>query len=151
MIKIICIGKKHDALYEGAISHFEKRIQHYAKLQWLLLPHSSFESDEARKEESIRILENIQSADFVLLLDETGKNASSPELASLIDRAQYSSQDICIVIGGAYGVDSSVQTRANFVLSFGRAVFPHQLVRLMIVEQLYRSFSILSGGKYHHE
>jgi len=151
MTKIICIGKKHEVMYEDAIKHFESRLKQFTKLTWLLLPHSSLEGLAARKEESSRIIGSIKQNDFVILLDEAGEIASSPELASLIDRAQCSSQDICIVIGGAYGVDESLLARANVVVAFGRAVFPHQLIRVMITEQLYRAFSILAGSGYHHK
>jgi 23S rRNA (pseudouridine1915-N3)-methyltransferase len=109
------------------------------------------DGNDARKEESSRILSACKAGEYVLLLDETGAALGSPDIASHIGRAQYSSQDICIVIGGAYGVDQSVKDRAQCVISFGKAVFPHQLMRVMVLEQLYRAYSILAGGKYHHE
>lgn len=150
MIKIICVGKKHESMYATAIAHFEERLKHYTKLSWLILPHSSSDGDLAKKEESRKILDSIKPSEFVILLDEKGSNLTTPELATIIDRSQYSSQDICIVIGGAYGVDDIVSTRANCTVSYGKAVFPHQLVRLMVTEQLYRAYSILAGSSYHH-
>ena len=150
MTTIICIGKKHEAIYRSSIEHFEGRLKHFTKVSWTLLPHSSLSEIEARKEESVRILDAIKSNDYVILLDEKGASVSSPELSDIIDKAQCSSHDICIVIGGAYGVDKSVCQRANYAVSFGKAVFPHQLMRVMVLEQLYRAHSILAGSKYHH-
>jgi 23S rRNA (pseudouridine1915-N3)-methyltransferase len=150
VIRVICVGKKHESMYEQAIAHFEERLKHYTKLSWLILPHSPGEGNLAKKEESKKILDSIKSSEFVILLDEKGSNLTTPELATIIDRSQYSSQDICIVIGGAYGVDDTVSSRANSTLSYGKAVFPHQLIRLMVTEQLYRAYSILAGSSYHH-
>ncbi len=150
MIKIICIGKKHEAIYEPAIAHFEARLKHHTKLVWSILPHSAHDGELARKEESKNILAVVKPSEFVILLDEKGTSSTTPELASIIDRSQYSSQDICIVIGGAYGVDETVSSRANCTISYGKAVFPHQLIRLMVAEQLYRAYSILAGSSYHH-
>ena len=151
MLKIICIGKKHEDIYLGSIAHFESRLKPFVKLEWRLLPHSSLEGDYARKEESERILNSTSADEYVILLDETGSSLSSPEIASFIEKAQNSSRNIVIIIGGAYGVDDSVKNRADQILSFGKAVFPHQLMRVMVLEQCYRAYSILAGSKYHHE
>lgn len=151
MINIVCIGKKHEMIYKSAIEHFEDRLGHFTRVSWALLPHSALSGDEARKDESVRILSKIKPTDFVILLDEKGALATSPELSKVVDRAQYSSQDLCIVIGGAYGVDESILSRSDYTLSFGRVVFPHQLMRVLVLEQMYRAYSILAGGKYHHE
>lgn len=150
MVTIICVGKKHESVYMAAIANFEERIKPYMKQEWKLLPHSSLEGKSARKEESERILRAISPNNYVILLDELGLAASSPELAIIIDRAQNSSRNISVIIGGAYGVDDSVKQRADYTLSFGHAVFPHQLMRVMVIEQLYRAYSILAGTKYHH-
>jgi 23S rRNA (pseudouridine1915-N3)-methyltransferase len=150
MTKIICVGKKHEQIYRGAIEHFEGRIKPYTKLEWNILPSSSFEGDMARTDESARILSGLVKNDFVVLLDETGTNASSPDIAAQIEKAQNSSRRVVFVIGGAYGVDKQLKTRADFCLAFGKAVFPHQLMRVMLLEQIYRAHSILAGSKYHH-
>jgi 23S rRNA (pseudouridine1915-N3)-methyltransferase len=88
----------------------------------------------------------------LILLDEKGKMLSSPGLANLIQqKANQSAQKIIFLIGGAYGVDETIQQRANFTWSISELVFPHMLIRLMLAEQIYRACSILANEKYHHE
>ena len=120
-------------------------------LSWDILPHSSFSEEKAREEETQRILAKIKPSDFVILLDERGKNISSPELAKMLSNGFVNSQNFVIVIGGAFGVSEELRQRANFVWSLSKLVFPHQIVRLILVEQIYRAQEISSGGKYHHE
>ena len=149
-LKIICIGKKHDVMYEQAIAHFEKRLSQWQKSEWLILAPSGDEGDTARIDESERIIDKLNKDDFVILFDETGKNSSSPELAGYIEKAQNSSKQLVCIIGGAYGVSVQLKARADTVISYGQAVFPHQLVRVMLLEQLYRAYSINAGSSYHH-
>ena len=85
----------------------------------------------------------------VILLDEIGKNLSSPELSTLLD-TQFTRGSVTVIIGGAYGVTPELQRRADTVWSLSRLVFPHQLVRVLLIEQLYRAQEIQNGGKYHH-
>ncbi len=150
MITIIAIGKKHESWIVDGLERYEKRCKQPFNIIWNLLPHSSLEGIKARKEESERILSRTRPEDFVLLLDETGKNMSNSEITSLLNQCFSTAKPVTIVIGGAYGVDDRLHQRANQVWSLSKLVFPHQLVRLMLVEQLYRSQEILSGGKYHH-
>jgi 23S rRNA (pseudouridine1915-N3)-methyltransferase len=150
MTTIICVGKKHEDIYKSAALHFEGRVKPYTKLEWKILAASAHEQSLARSDESTRILAGIGKNDFVILLDETGVNATSPELAAQIEKAQNSSRNVVFVVGGAYGVDVQLKARADFVLAFGKAVFPHQLMRVMLLEQIYRAHSILAGSKYHH-
>lgn len=114
------------------------------------LPHSSLTDIRARQEESQRILLRVNASDYVILLDERGESIDSPELSSLLLKLLETSQDVVIVIGGAYGVDDTVVKRANFVWSLSKLVFPHQLVRLILTEQLYRAQEIASSNPYHH-
>src|SRR5690606_29140565 len=120
-------------------------------VEWVLLPHSSFEGDRARQDESQRILKRLSDDDYVVLLDETGKSYSSPELTSLIEQQFNYARNVTLVIGGAYGVDDRVQQRADSVWSLSRLVFPHQLVRLILIEQLYRTSQISGSHPYHHD
>lgn len=145
-ILILSVGKKHDAELVGAIEHYEKRLTHYAKVEWQFVPSSSVD------QESSEILAKLKPTDRVVLLDETGDKINNTGLAELIEKTQNQAVSrLALVIGGAYGVNNEVKARADNVLSLSGLVFPHQLVRLILVEQLYRSYSILSGGKYHHE
>ena len=150
-MKIIAIGKKHEKWVLNGIELFEKRLKKPFNLSWDILPHSNFAEEKAREEETQRILAKIKPSDFVILLDERGKNISSPELAKMLSNGFVNSQNFVIVIGGAFGVSEELRKRANFVWSLSKLVFPHQIVRLILVEQIYRAQEISSGGKYHHE
>ena len=150
-MNIIAIGKKHEKWVLNGIERFEKRLKKPFNLNWDILPHSNFAEEKAREEETQRILAKIKPSDFVILLDERGKNISSPELAEMLSNGFVNSQNFVIVIGGAFGVSEELRQRANFVWSLSKLVFPHQIVRLILVEQIYRAQEISSGGKYHHE
>ena len=150
-MKIIAIGKKHEKWVMSGIELFEKRLKKPFDLKWDILPHSNFAEEKAREEETQRILAKIKPSDFVILLDERGKNISSPELSKILMNGFVNSQNFVIVIGGAFGVANELRQRANFVWSLSKLVFPHQIVRLILVEQIYRAQEISSGGKYHHE
>lgn len=150
-LKLLVIGKKHESWVDEGIARYEKRLKRPFDVEWVLLPHSSFDGDRARQEESDRILGRIKPEDFVILLDERGRNLSSPELSTLLLQPLETSQSVVVIIGGAYGVDVRVHGRSNTVWSLSRLVFPHQLVRLLLVEQLYRAQEISRGSAYHHD
>lgn len=149
-IKILSVGKKHESWVSEGIERYEKRLRTPFSVEWVLLPHSSIEGNRARQEESERILSRLDRDDYVVLLDERGKAIDSPALSELLKEQLDDSRTVVIVIGGAYGVDESVHERANFVWSLSPLVFPHQLVRLVLTEQLYRAQEIYRGGSYHH-
>ena len=150
-IRIIAIGKKHESWVAEGIQRYQKRLKRPFNIEWVILPHSSLPDGRARQEESQRILLRINASDYVILLDERGEFVDSPELSSLLLKIFEKSKNVVIIIGGAYGVDNTVMKRANFVWSLSELVFPHQLVRLILTEQLYRSQEIGSGNPYHHE
>ena len=132
------------------IERYEKRLRKPFDASWQLLPHSAREGEAARAEESDRILSKLDRDAFVVLLDERGQNVDSPALASRLQGAFDSSKQVAVIIGGAYGVDDRVRQRADFVWSLSKLVFPHQLVRLILAEQLYRAQEIAGGRPYHH-
>lgn len=142
-ITIIAVGKKHDKNLVAAIEEYEKRLKNN-KINWTLIKPSK------KEEESDFINAKIENYDFVILLDEIGKVITSDDLSHLIQNAQVHSKKLAFIIGGAYGVTATVKNNSNLVISFGKMVFPHQLVRLMLTEQIYRSFEIIKGTKYHH-
>ena len=150
-IRIIAIGKKHESWVFEGIQRYQKRLKRPFNIEWMILPHSSLPEARARQEESQRILLRINANDYVILLDERGKPIDSSELSSLLRKIIDSSRKIVIVIGGAYGVDDVIMKRANFMWSLSRLVFPHQLVRLILTEQLYRAQEIAGGNPYHHK
>lgn len=151
MIRIIAIGKKHEDWVRVGIERYEKRLKKPFRTDWVFLPHSSHKGLVARQNESEAILARLNDDDHVILLDEIGKSIDSPAFADLLETAVATSRHIVVVIGGAYGVDDMVRQRANFVWSLSPLVFPHQLVRLILIEQLYRAQEISSGRPYHHE
>lgn len=148
-IKIIAVGKKHEKWVADGIDRYESRLRKPWDVSWVYLPHSSLAEEQARAEESQRILSKVAPGDYLILLDERGKNLSSPELSALLN-SNLGYKPVTLVIGGAYGVDDSVRRRANTVWSLSRLVFPHQLVRLLLTEQIYRAGEIANNRPYHH-
>lgn len=148
-LRILAVGKKHESWVAEGIGRYEKRLRKPWQVQWQLLPHSSQQEEQARTEESTRILGKLQDTEFVVLLDERGKMLSSPKLAQTLEQ-QLQRRNATVIIGGAYGVDERVRQRADLVWSLSDLVFPHQLVRLILVEQIYRAGEIAAGRPYHH-
>lgn len=151
MIKIIAIGRKHESWITDGLERYQKRLKAPWNVDWVLLPHSAREGLAARQEESGTILSRLKDDDFVILLDERGKLLDSPTLSRHIEQMFPTSKTPVFIIGGAYGVDDSLASRANLILSLSPLVFPHQLVRLILTEQLYRAQEIAAGHPYHHE
>ena len=150
-ITVLGIGKKHEDWVVEGIERYQKRLRAPFNVEWVLLPHSSLEGDRARQEESERIEKQLKSGEYVILLDETGKILSSPALSSLLHDTFNHSSYVTIIIGGAYGVNDSLRHKADLVWSLSHLVFPHQLVRLILIEQLYRAQAIAEGRAYHHD
>ena len=151
MIKIIAIGRKHEVWIADGLQRYQKRLVKPWNSEWVLLPHSAREGLAARQEESERILAKLTPNDFVILLDERGKLLDSPALSRQLEQAFIIGKTPVIIIGGAYGVDDTITARANLIWSLSPLVFPHQLVRLILAEQLYRAQEIAAGHPYHHE
>ncbi|MDO5634158.1 MAG: 23S rRNA (pseudouridine(1915)-N(3))-methyltransferase RlmH [Micrococcus sp.] len=149
-VKVLAIGKKHESWVSEGITRYETRLKKPYDLSWQLLPHSSRQEDAARTEESERILAKLTPAEHVLLLDERGKGFDSPGLARHLQSVFDVGTPVTMIIGGAYGVDHLVHARANRVWSLSGLVFPHQLVRLILAEQVYRAQEISAGRPYHH-
>lgn len=148
-VRVLAVGKRHESWVADGIARYEQRLRKPFDVSWQLLPHSSREGEAARAEESERILAKLDR-DFVVLLDERGRNIDSPEFARVMRGGLERTRAATLVIGGAYGVDDRVRERADFVWSLSKLVFPHQLVRLIVSEQLYRAQEIVGGGPYHH-
>jgi len=149
------IGKAHESYVKEGVEVFTKRISHYYPVEWKIFAaakqKTSFREDEIKKSEATTILNALQNDDILVTLDEKGKQWYSEDLADFIQqRANESSQSIIFLIGGAFGLHESVIKRANFSWSLSKLVFPHQLVRLILAEQIYRACTILRNEKYHH-
>ena len=144
-ISIIAVGKNRNYLSEDVVLEYTKRLQHYTKLDWVFIPGSDIE------EEGRRILRAIPEESYVVLLDENGKSFSSPQLAQFLEKhLNESTKNLIFIIGGAHGFDKSVTARAEFLWSLSALTFPHELVRSILSETLYRAFTIIKGEKYHH-
>lgn len=149
-VRVLAVGKRHEPWVADGIKRYEQRLRKPFDVSWQLLPHSAREGDAARAEESDRVLAKLECQAFVVLLDERGQNIDSPALAARLQGAFEASRPVFVLIGGAYGVDDRVRQRADFVWSLSRLVFPHQLVRLILAEQVYRAQEIAGGRPYHH-
>lgn len=154
-IVLASVGKPHEALVKAGVDEFTQRIQKYYGVEWKIIapPKNAASLNEAalKKAEAELVLQQLQADDYLILLDERGKNISSPELANLLQqRANESTKRIVFLIGGAFGVDSTIQQRAQFTWSLSKLVFPHMLVRLILAEQVYRACTINRNEKYHH-
>ncbi len=150
MITIVAIGKKHEPWLQPGLERYQKRLTGAYASQWVLLPHSQRLGDSARQDESQRLQKYIDSANHTILLDETGAELSSPQLADALQKQHIHSKKITFIIGGAYGVSQQLRQSVDFVWSLSPLVFPHQLVRLILIEQLYRAQTIAHNQPYHH-
>lgn len=150
-IRIITIGKKHESWITEGVERYQKRLRKPYDTEWILLPHSAKQGQEARQDESEVILSRLGDRDFVVLLDETGTMYDSSTLASHMESVLSRGAVLTFVIGGAYGVNDELKQRAHIVWSLSSLVFPHQLVRLILTEQIYRAQEINNNGPYHHE
>lgn len=149
-IRVCAVGKRHEKWIVDGLNRYESRLRKPFDVSWQLLAHSAREGDAARTDESERVLARIDRDDFVVLLDERGTNFDSPQLAGELQQAFDGARPVVLIIGGAYGVDERVRARANVVWSLSKLVFPHQLVRLIVAEQVYRAQEIAAGRPYHH-
>lgn len=146
-IVILSIGKEKDGATEEVVQRFSSRVLRYVPLEWVAIPH-----DTTAVKEGEKILGALKKDDYVVLLDERGKDIKSEALAELIENRMVDSvRRMVFVIGGAYGVSSDVVKRANYIWKLSSLVFPHMLVRVILVEQLYRALTIIRGEQYHHD
>lgn len=151
MIKIVCIGKIKEKYLTDAFSEYEKRMSIYHKLKVVELKESNNKDLKHNlEEEGNLILANISSDEYVITLEILGTMLESPELANKISKLlTYGNTNITFVIGGSYGLSDEVKKRSNFALSFSKMTFPHQLMRVILIEQIYRSFTIINNKEYH--
>lgn len=150
MIKIISIGKIKETFFKEAINEYTKRLSKYTKINIIELPDYDLNNkDLTLQKECENILKNINEKDYCITLEIEGKNLTSTELAQKIDKTLIDNSNICFIIGGSYGLDEKVKQRSNYKLSFSKQTFPHQLFRIMLLEQIYRSFKIINNESYH--
>lgn len=147
MIKIICVGKIKEKYLKDAIKEYQKRLSKYTKLEIIELPDYNYDMVKTKIEEGKNILSKISERDYVVTLEINGKEFNSISLSSFIDK--NISKNITFVIGGSNGLSDDVLKRSNYSLSFSKLTFPHQLFRILLLEQIYRSFKIINNEAYH--
>ncbi len=150
------VGKANEAYIKTGVEEFTHRISKYFKVEWTIIPvpkNAGMLSEiDLKKREGETILEWLGKDDYLVALDERGKQLSSEGLANFIQaRANASAKNIVFLVGGAYGIDDAVLKRADYKWSLSQLVFPHQLVRLILAEQVYRACTIIRNEKYHHK
>lgn len=156
-VNIICVGKLKEKYWTMAIAEYEKRLSAFCKFNIIEVSEEKISDNPSESQikstvfhEGERIKDKLKKNSFVVSMCIEGKIISSQELAAMIEKASlegYSSIDF--IIGGSWGIDENVKTMSNAKISMGRMTFPHQLARIMLTEQIYRSFQISSNGKYH--
>ena len=153
-VEVWVIGKTSEAYLETAIELFAKRLKHYLPFTWTVLPNAKSKTTDGallRQEESRLVLEKLKPDDFLVLLDERGKEFSSVELAQWLEQRLHSShRRLIFLIGGAFGFSQDLYDRANAQISLSRLTFSHQMVRVFFLEQLYRAMTILRNEPYHN-
>jgi len=150
------IGKPNDTYVKDGITDFTKRISKYFPVEWTIIPTPKnaglLSETDLKKKEAELVMQWLSPTDFLVALDEKGKEMTSEGLANFIQqRATESTKNIVFLIGGAFGIDETLFKRANLKWSLSALTFPHQLVRLILAEQIYRACTILRNEKYHHK
>ena len=143
MIKIICIGKIKENYLKDAINDYQKRISKYHKIEIVELPDSNIDNEKEL------IKKNINTKDYIITMEIEGNMLSSIELSQKIDKTFITNPNITFIIGGSTGLHQEIKNISNYKLSFSKLTFPHGLFRLILLEQIYRSFKILNNESYH--
>lgn len=151
MLKILCVGKIKENFIKDGIQEYSKRIGSYDKFQIIEVKEFNQKTiQQNMSDEGKLLLKEINDSDFVVTLEIKGKQLDSVELANLItDTFNYKSTSIVFIIGGSNGLSNEVINRSNYHLSFSKLTFPHQLMRLILVEQIYRALTIINNQEYH--
>ena len=151
MIKIVCVGKIKDNHLKSLIDDYAKKTNHYHKLEIIEVKDEPIKDNDkyVLETEANRVLDKIGNDEYVILLDLHGKEVDSVSFANKIDKLFISNSKICFVIGGSLGLGEQLIKRANYRLKISDMTFLHQMTRLIILEQIYRAFKILSNETYH--
>lgn len=156
-IKIVCVGKLKEKYFKDAIAEYQKRLGRFAKIEIVQVPDekapeklSEAQQEQVKELEGDRILSKIKEREYVYVTAIKGKERTSEDFAKeLSDLALYGHSDLTFVIGGSLGTSQAVNKRADDLISFGKLTLPHQLMRVVLIEQIYRGFMINNGSPYH--
>lgn len=150
MIKIICVGKLKEKYWKDAVIEYSKRISKYSKIEVIEVnDYNSSDINTILLQEKNDITKYIGDRDCVITMEIEGKQLDSVELAKKIDSLYLNYSNITFIIGGSYGLHEDIKKRSNYALSFSKMTFPHQMFRIMLLEQIYRSYKILNNESYH--
>ena len=150
MIKIICVGKIKEKFYKEAIEEYTKRLSKYTKIQIIEVEDININNEEIIKQKEAELIQkNINEKDYVITLEIEGNELDSIELSKKIEDLEQINPNITFIIGGSYGLDNKIKQRSNYKLSFSKLTFPHQLFRVILLEQIYRSYKIKNNESYH--
>jgi 23S rRNA (pseudouridine1915-N3)-methyltransferase len=155
-IHLLVVGKTNQDFVEKGVSEFVGRLKHYIPFEMEILPDlkntKNFSSEQLKEKEGELILKFIQSGDYIVLLDEHGKEFTSLKLAEYLEKKTHTvPKRLLFIVGGAYGFSQKVYEAANEKIALSKMTFSHQMIRLIFVEQLYRAMTILNNEPYHHE
>lgn len=146
MIKIICVGKIKEKYLRDAICEYEKRLSKYTKMDIIEVPD---QVNNVLEKEKDLIMKHINPKDYIITLEIEGQNITSLELAKKLDKIYITNSNITFIIGGSYGLHNDIKKLSNYALSFSKMTFPHQLFRVLLLEQIYRCFKINKNESYH--
>lgn len=150
MIKIICVGTIKEKYFKDAIEEYLKRLKKYTKIELIQVEDEGISDISKAKEiEKTRIEKNISSKDYIITLEIEGSEITSVEFAKKLDNIMISNSNITFIIGGSYGLSDSIKNISNYHLSFSKMTFPHQLFRVLLLEQIYRAYRINNNESYH--
>ncbi len=150
MIKIIAVGTIKEKYLKDAIEEYTKRIKKYTNIEIIEVKDEGLvEEQKAINLESEKIKKHINSKDYIITMEIEGKQLTSPEFAEKINQIQIENSNIVFIIGGSYGLSEEIKNQAKYHLSFSKMTFPHQLFRVFLLEQIYRSYKILNNESYH--
>lgn len=153
--ELVFVGKTVDKRFDSAIGDYIERVGHYMPVRLTVIPAlkntKSLSEEQQKTAEGEQILRLVQPGDTLVLCDERGKEMRSIEFAQWFENLQQRARRLLIVIGGPYGFSKAVYDRADSLISLSRMTFSHQMVRLILAEQVYRACTIIKGEPYHHE
>lgn len=150
MIKIICVGKLKEKYWTDAVTEYLKRLRKYTNIEIIEIQDEKIDEEKlSLQKEKERIEKVLNPKEFLITMEIEGKELTSIELAEKVNQIQIQNSDITFLIGGSHGIHPDIKNKANFKLSFSKMTFPHQLFRILLLEQLYRSYKILNNEKYH--
>ena len=150
MIKIITVGSIKEKYLKDAIDEYTKRISKYTNIEIIEVKDEGLvEPTKSIQLEEEKILKHINDRDYIITLEIEGKELSSTELAEKLDKIQLEASTITFIIGGSYGLSQNIKDKARLHLSFSKMTFPHQLFRVLLLEQIYRAFKINNNESYH--